>query len=199
MDEIVKAAMAKWPNVPHCYGWLALDPRGQWRMRDERCQKLNLPGDIIRHPTLIDFINRNYQCDGRGCWYFQNGPQRVYVDLAATPYIVHTTTNGLQLHTNQAMPKVTAVYFDASGNMMLAGEKVLALVDDRDLPTMLNHLNINGRQATDEELLVWLEMSDHRPALELNFKQTPDDQIIVQKHSLAELMTAYGYSAKPLP
>ena len=25
MDEIVKQAMAKWPNVPHCYGWLGLD------------------------------------------------------------------------------------------------------------------------------------------------------------------------------
>ena len=36
MDDIVKQAMAKWPNVPHCYGWLALDARGDWRMRDER-------------------------------------------------------------------------------------------------------------------------------------------------------------------
>ena len=24
MDEIVKQAMAKWPNVPNCYGWLGL-------------------------------------------------------------------------------------------------------------------------------------------------------------------------------
>ncbi|MEO6353290.1 MAG: DUF2946 family protein, partial [Burkholderiaceae bacterium] len=23
MDEIVKQAIAKWPDVPHCYGWLA--------------------------------------------------------------------------------------------------------------------------------------------------------------------------------
>ena len=28
VDEIVKAALKKWPNVPHCYGWLALDARG---------------------------------------------------------------------------------------------------------------------------------------------------------------------------
>ncbi|MCD6666313.1 MAG: DUF2946 family protein, partial [Hydrogenophaga sp.] len=28
MDEIVKAAMAKWPQVPACYGWLGLDARG---------------------------------------------------------------------------------------------------------------------------------------------------------------------------
>jgi len=35
MDEIVKQALAKWPNVPHCTGWLLLDRRGQWRMRDD--------------------------------------------------------------------------------------------------------------------------------------------------------------------
>ena len=29
MDDIVKAALKKWPNVPHCYDWLALDARGQ--------------------------------------------------------------------------------------------------------------------------------------------------------------------------
>ena len=47
MDDIVKQAIAKWPNVPHCYGWLALDARGNWRMRDERSQALALPGDRI--------------------------------------------------------------------------------------------------------------------------------------------------------
>ncbi|MEG1326098.1 MAG: DUF2946 family protein, partial [Janthinobacterium sp.] len=34
MDDLVKQALAKWPNVPHCYGWLGLDARGHWRMRD---------------------------------------------------------------------------------------------------------------------------------------------------------------------
>ena len=38
MDDIVKAALRKWPNVPHCYGWLALDARGDWYMRDDRIQ-----------------------------------------------------------------------------------------------------------------------------------------------------------------
>ena len=38
MDDIVKQAMAKWPNVPHCYGWLGLDARGNWYMRDDPSQ-----------------------------------------------------------------------------------------------------------------------------------------------------------------
>ena len=32
--------MAKWPNVPHCYGWLGLDARGHWFMLDDRTQAL---------------------------------------------------------------------------------------------------------------------------------------------------------------
>ena len=38
MDDIVLKAIAKWPNVPHCYGWLGLDARGNWYMRDDNAQ-----------------------------------------------------------------------------------------------------------------------------------------------------------------
>src|ERR1051326_6893112 len=31
MDEIVARSLAKWPNVPAVYGWLALDRRGKRR------------------------------------------------------------------------------------------------------------------------------------------------------------------------
>ena len=40
MDDIVKQAMAKWPNVPHAYGWLGLDARGNWYLRDDQAQGL---------------------------------------------------------------------------------------------------------------------------------------------------------------
>ena len=38
MDDIVKQAMAKWPNVPACAGWLGLGARGDWYLRDEAAQ-----------------------------------------------------------------------------------------------------------------------------------------------------------------
>ncbi|MDF3823465.1 DUF2946 family protein, partial [Leptospira sp. 96542] len=41
----------------------------------------------LRNENVIAFIQRNYACDARGCWYFQNGPQRVFVELEATPWI----------------------------------------------------------------------------------------------------------------
>ncbi len=91
MDEIVKAAMRKWPTVPHCYGWLALDARGDWYLRDEPTQAAGpFPrprGSRIEHDGLREFIERNYGVDARGCWYFQNGPQRVYVELEAAPRV----------------------------------------------------------------------------------------------------------------
>jgi hypothetical protein len=94
MDDIVKTALAKWPNVPHCTGWLLLDRRGQWRMRDERAQARGELGAAVRHVALIGFINRNYECDEHGQWFFQNGPQRVYVELAYTPWVVRLTFSG---------------------------------------------------------------------------------------------------------
>jgi len=91
MDEIVKAAMRKWPTVPHCYGWLALDARGDWYLRDAAAQAAGpfprVKGSRIEHEGLREFIQRNYEADARGCWYFQNGPQRVYIELEAAPWV----------------------------------------------------------------------------------------------------------------
>ena len=44
MDDIVRQAIAKWPNVPDCYGWLGLDARGNWYMRDDRVQAPGVSG-----------------------------------------------------------------------------------------------------------------------------------------------------------
>ncbi|NUZ04287.1 DUF2946 family protein [Piscinibacter koreensis] len=91
MDEIVEAALRKWPNVPHCYGWLGLDARGDWYLRDEAAQAAGafpaVKGSRIEHPGLRAFIERNYASDDAGAWFFQNGPQRVYVELEAAPYV----------------------------------------------------------------------------------------------------------------
>ena len=91
MDDLVKQAMQKWPNVPHCYGWLGLDMRGDWYMRDDQVQSQGefaiAKGSKLQHHKLIEFIQRNYLADIHGQWYFQNGPQRVYVELEATPWV----------------------------------------------------------------------------------------------------------------
>ena len=95
MDDIVKQALLKWPKVPACYGWLALDARGNWYLRDESAQAIGpfasldrrSKGDLLNHEKLREFIGRNYEVEAGGCWFFQNGPQKVYVELEATPWI----------------------------------------------------------------------------------------------------------------
>lgn len=127
MDELVRQAMAKWPHVPACFGWLALDSRGQWLMRDDRVQALGtfqggVPGargSVLRHEKLIDFIGRNYACDAQGRWYFQNGPQRVFVELETTPYVWRIDADFVPTaHTGQAT-QAQACLVDEQGRVYL--------------------------------------------------------------------------------
>lgn len=122
MDEIVARSLAKWPNVPAVYGWLELDRRGNWLIKGER----------IGNAALRDFIARNYEADERGRWFFQNGPQRVYVKLAYAPLVVHYEGQRLFDHCGRPfVPKHT--FQDDEGSVLLEGERGLALLDDRDL------------------------------------------------------------------
>lgn len=170
MDAIVAQALAKWPNVPHCYGWLALDARGNWRMRNEHAQQNNLPGDKIVHLALIGFINRNYACDEQGRWYFQNGPQRVYVDLEVTPYIAHTEpAHGFVLQTGQRLLNIEAAYLSDQGRLFLQSDDGIALLDDRDMAQCLSQLHLNNAVITDEQLLAWLEQGGANGHLTLQY------------------------------
>ena len=160
MDDIVKQALAKWPNVPHCYGWLGLDARGNWRMRDERAQHLDLPGDKVVQVALLGFINRNYLADERGCWFFQNGPQRVFVNLEATPYIARTDpAHGLVLHTDEPVAAIERAWMTEHGELILHSAGKVAQVDDRDVAQLMATLEIDGVSASDEALMSWLDGS----------------------------------------
>ncbi|MGB7192579.1 MAG: DUF2946 family protein [Collimonas pratensis] len=197
MDQIVLQAMQKWPNVPHCYGWLALDARGAWRMRDEQTQQQDLPGDKIMHTALVGFINRNYKADEQGCWYFQNGPQRVYVDLALTPYIAHTDPLlGFVLQTGEAMPTVNSVMLTEEGRLLLAVPGQIAAVDDRDLAQCLAQLRMDGKEVSDEALLEWLaNPADQRI---LSWQQA-ESTIPVTRIATKDIASAFGFVPKPRP
>jgi len=140
VDDIVKAALKKWPNVPHCYGWLALDARGDWYMRDERIQRAGpfprVKGSRIGHEKLIDFIARNYEADASGCWFFQNGPQRVYVQLEAAPWVWRVRWDGsaihLASHTGRT-PTVRSAWLDADGRLYLDTDIGFGIVHSQDM------------------------------------------------------------------
>lgn len=139
MDDIVKAALLKWPHVPHCYDWLALDARGQWFMRDDRTQAAGpfpqIKGSRILHDKLLGFIHRNYAHDERGAWYFQNGPQRVYVALEAAPFVWRVEGAGGQWQVQAHMGQTTAMrsaWLDESGRLFLVTEVGFGLVHSMD-------------------------------------------------------------------
>jgi hypothetical protein len=142
MDAIVEAALKKWPNVPHCYGWLALDARGNWYMRDERCQAAGpfpqVKGSRVTHEKLREFIERNYAADERGAWFFQNGPQRVYLQLEAAPWIWRldaealATPSTVRSHTGLS-GTVSAAWLDEQDRLFLTTPLGLGLVHSLDM------------------------------------------------------------------
>jgi len=143
MDDIVKQAMAKWPNVPDCYGWLGLDARGNWYMRDATAQAAGafdsgLPGAkgaMLKHEKLINFIQRNYSCNAQGNWYFQNGPQRVFVELSATPWIWRIgTEQAITAHSGQSADFGQALV-DEHGWLYLETSLGFGLVHTQDVVT----------------------------------------------------------------
>jgi hypothetical protein len=129
VDELVRQALVKWPNVPDCYGWLALDRRGQWRLGQER--------QTITNPTIGAFIARNYISDEAGRWMFQNGPQRVFVDLDYTPWIWRTVPDGnvfaIANHAGQRFTGPAGAWIDEDGRILLrAGDGPIGVVHDHD-------------------------------------------------------------------
>ncbi len=140
MDDIVKQALKKWPSVPHCYGWLALDARGDWYMRDERIQHAGpfprIKGSRIDHDKLKAFIERNYEADAAGRWFFQNGPQRVYVQLEAAPWVWRVMwvgeVCGVCSHTGRAA-EVRSCWLDEAGRLFLDTDIGFGIVHSQDV------------------------------------------------------------------
>ena len=144
MDEIVLRAMAKWPNVPAVYGWLSLDRRGEWRLRGER----------ITHGAAKRFISRNYTHDPRGRWYFQNGPQRVFVSLAYTPWVYALDgSGGLLTHTGVAVQHLKAVWLDERGDLIVLSEYGVGVLNDQDLLEASEYLRGPTGTVLDDDTL----------------------------------------------
>ena len=129
MDEAVARSLAKWPNVPAVYGWLDLDRRGNWRIRSASATQRF---ERIGNAAFRDFIARNYDRDEQGRWYFQNGPQRVFVTLAYTPFVMHYEGDALFDHCGRAV-NARGTWLDDEGSVLVEGERGVGVLDDRDL------------------------------------------------------------------
>ncbi|OIQ89037.1 hypothetical protein GALL_290710 [mine drainage metagenome] len=184
MDDSVRRALLRWPDVPACTGWLGLDDRGDWWLRSAAAQPWPRTDDgrwqrdgatRLQHAGLIGFIARNYLAADSGYWYFQNGPQRVYVELDAAPLVLRLQPDGGWLtHTGVACTP-RAAWLDEAGRLYLETAAGPGIVHGHDLAALgawiddaLQRLCQPGR-----EPLALQPLGAATPAQQLGFRLSP--------------------------
>ncbi len=187
MDEIVLRSMLKWPDVPAVYGWLSLDRRGNWMIKTVAGRF-----ERIAHAAVREFIGRNYASDPEGRWYFQNGPQRVFVALGYTPWVyrLDDAGQGLLAHTGVAPRALEAVFVDDAGALLLQTEIGIGVLLDRDLAGFLERL-ADGQGL--ERLLEEVARGAAAKAM-LQGKMVPIASI-----RSADIPARFGFVARPAP
>ena len=196
MDDSVIRAMAKWPNVPAVYGWLALDRRGQWSIKNASSGSF----ERVANTKLIEFIGRNYAHDDAGRWYFQNGPQRVYVALAYTPFVYRIAQAhplAFETHTGAICTNLQSVCLDEAGDLLLVTEHGPGLLLDRDLPRALEALSYADGHVLDEDRLLAL-IEEAGDANEVYFN-TGAASLPLARISAQEAPQRFGYVLDPQP
>jgi hypothetical protein len=192
MDASVIAAIARWPNVPAVFGWLSLNERGDWRLR----------GEPIHNPAIRDFIGRNYASDDRGCWFFQNGPQRVYVELESTPWIwrvdLRAAGDGLLSHTGVAVRHLNAAYFGEDGRCYLDTDLGFGLVESSSLERIERCLVAPDGQLDDEAVARWLDGAPLRIVLN-GGRLALERDVALERLRAAEIPARFGFVRVPQP
>ena len=186
MDDVVLRAMARWPEVPAVHGWLSLDRRGQWRLQ----------GDPIAHEGSIRFIGRNYHADKTGRWYFQNGPQRVYVQLDYLPWVLFMSPNSdvLTTHTGSAAAPSGKFWVDGEGALIIATQAGPGLLYDQDLPRALARMRVqSGADADLERALEHPEQADEL-GLEIRWHGAWHPVRGIDSHQVASI---FGFEPNP--
>ncbi len=190
MDASVLAAIAKWPNVPAVFGWLRLTARGEWRIR----------GEPIGNAAIRDFIGRNYAHDERGRWFFQNGPQRVYVELEATPWIVRVDPHGaLSMHSSAEPAICNGAALLDDGRFLLDTDLGAGLVDDRDAAIFVRAVtDFAGMPLNERGLERWLDGKDEAFLAPARLRVAGMPRRI-DRLRFADLESRYGFVRVPTP
>ena len=189
MDDAVLRAMQRWPNVPAVFGWLRLDRRGNWLVK-------TTGGEFERivNPAMIEFVNRNYVRDDNGRWYFQNGPQRVFVTLDYTPWVyrLDRTASGFVTHTSLVPKELRGLFLDEFDRLLLETELGVGVLSDRDLPAVLEQLSPPAGTSIEAALLV---VADGEKVSATLFGQ----DVGVAPIRAEDVAERFGFVARPSP
>lgn len=188
MDPSVIRAMARWPDVPAVYGWMSLDRRGRWRLQ----------GEPILHRGVIEFVNRNYDCAGDGRWYFQNGPQRVFLDLDYTPW-VYSLDGSMSLvdHAGAAVALLHGAWLDEEGSLLLLGERGIGLVCDRDLGPLSECLRFADGAVCDDESIARLAEGGEDDEARAIFLAWGRQRFKVESIPRRRVAATFGFDPRP--
>jgi hypothetical protein len=180
--------MARWPDVPSVYGWLSLDRRGRW------C----LQGEPVLHRRTIEFMNRNYDCTDDGLWYFQNGPQRVFVDLDYTPWI-YTLDGSRNLvdHTGNPVSELHGAWLDEEGNLLLMSERGIGLLCDRDLQPVSDDFRFADDTVCDGDSIARRIEGGGSARSECVFLEWGDGHFEVKTILRARVAGKFGFEPRP--
>lgn len=165
MDDSVLASIKRWPNVPAVFGWLSLSARGQWRLHPDGLAAEGGTGQSITNAQILGFMSRNYAHDDAGRWFFQNGPQRVYVRLDGAAWIIFANDSDgtLTTHTGLVIETVSQAYLDEQGHLYLLTEHGAGMLIDRDLPRFVQSLTTDKGQSLED----WWADSNNATSTEL--------------------------------
>jgi hypothetical protein len=194
MDEIVQRGMAKWPNVPAVYGWLSLDRRGNWLIKGER----------VANPLVTGFIGRNYGRDERGCWFFQNGPQRVFVNLEYAPLVLRIVSPAgaplaLEAHTGQPIAALAGAWIDEHGAVLLDTELGAGTVHDRDLERLPPYLvDASGHPVAEDPLDELMELAQQGKPVPLWLKFSGPG-LKIETINSQDVGRRFGFVMRPEP
>jgi hypothetical protein len=149
-----------------------LTARGDWRLHPLGDAQLGGVGEGITNPQILGFMGRNYASEPDGKWFFQNGPQRVYVRLDAAPYIAHLQpeTASLITHNGLIIEQVLAWFSDDTGQLYAQTNLGAARIDDRDLIALADILQTQEKLS----LLDTLEAEDCAPDTTDTTARKPD-------------------------
>ncbi|MEO8156364.1 MAG: DUF2946 family protein [Betaproteobacteria bacterium] len=190
MDPIVIQAMAKWPAVPNVFGWLSLDRRGHWLIK----------GDRIANTGVTGFIGRNYAEDERGRWFFQNGPQRVFVQLEYTPFVVYTAggaSMSLETHTGEPIARISGAWMDDTGSLLLRWASAIGVVNDRDLATIAGlFTDLHARPVSDSLLARAFDAGSRRQATGV-YVTYAGNRVPVGRIKVGEVAQKFGFDPAP--
>jgi len=191
MEDWVLRSLARWPDVPALFGWLGLDRRGRWLIR----------GEIISRPQIVDTIGRNYAADKHGRWYFQNGPQRGYMQLEHAPLVLRPDAAGEQLlaHTGATVTQVSAAFLDEEGAILLHTDLGPGALADADLDWALERLETAAGPPDEEQLAAALALPSGSVTalhLRLGAARLP---LLRLDHRLAPQQLGFVRDPQPLP